>query len=144
MKIELKRVDDAFHFKATGPSNVPVHIDAGEAVGGAGMGARPMELVAMGLAGCAVIDFILILKKQRQVLEDIRIEINAERYKNQTPAPFEHIHLKFLLTGELAPKKVEKALQLSIEKYCSVSEMLKSTTKIDYSYEIKDIKTETA
>ena len=137
MKIHMNRLDNGFHFEAIGPSGVPVHIDAGEGVGGAGMGARPMELVAMGLAGCSAIDFILILKKQRQALEDIRIEINAERYENQTPAPFEHISLNFLLVGDLDAKKVAKALELSIEKYCSAAEMIKSTAKIDYSFEIR-------
>ena len=138
MNIELKRLDDAFHFEAVGPSGAPVHIDAGEAVGGAGKGARPMELVAAGLAGCAVIDFILILKKQRQALEDIRIEIQAKRYKERTPAPFENINMKFILSGTLDPNKVEKALALSVEKYCSVAEMVKSTAKINYSFEIRD------
>ena len=138
MNIELKRLDDAFHFEAVGPSGAPVHIDAGEAVGCAGKGARPMELVAAGLAGCAVIDFILILKKQRQVLEDIRISIQAKRYENRTPSPFEHIHMKFILAGTLDAVKVEKALTLSVEKYCSAAEMIKSTAKIDYSFEIRD------
>jgi len=138
MNIELKRLDNAFHFKAIGPSGAPVHIDAGEAVGGAGMGARPMELVAAGLAGCAVIDFILILKKQRQALEDIRISIQAERHENRTPSPFERINMKFILAGKLDAAKVEKALTLAVEKYCSVAEMLKSTVKIDYSFEIRE------
>jgi len=138
MNIELKRLDNAFHFEAVGPSGAAVHIDAGEAVGGSGQGARPMEMIAMGLAGCTVIDFILILKKQRQVLDDIRIKVTAKRYENQTPSPFEHIDMKFLLAGELDPPKVEKALKLAAEKYCSAAEMIKSTARIDYSFEIHD------
>ena len=138
MNIQMNRLDDAFHFQAIGPSDIPIHIDAGEGVGGAGNGARPMELVAMGLAGCSAIDFILILKKQRQELKDIRINIEANRFENQTPSPFEHINLKFLLVGKLEEKKVAKALHLSIEKYCSVAEMVKSTAKIEYSFEILD------
>ncbi len=136
MHIELRRLDDAFHFEAVGPSGAPVHIDAGKSVGGSGLGARPMELVAIGLAGCSVIDFILILKKQRQALKDIRIEMKAERYKDQTPSPFERISMKFILSGELDPAKVAKALKLSVEKYCSAAEMIKSTAKIEYSFEI--------
>ena len=138
MNIQMNRLDDAFHFQAIGPSDIPIHIDAGKGVGGAGNGARPMELVAMGLAGCSAIDFILILKKQRQELTDIRINIEAKRFENQTPSPFEHINFKFLLVGKLDEKKVAKALHLSIEKYCSVAEMVKSTAKIDYSFEILD------
>lgn len=137
MKIELKRLDDAFHFEAIGPSNFPVHIDAGIGIGGHEQGARPMELVAMGLAGCAVIDFILILKKQRQNLEDIRISIDAERIKDKTPSPFEKIHMLFVLKGDLDPNKVEKALALAVDKYCSVAEMVKSTATITYDFEIE-------
>jgi putative redox protein len=137
LKIELKRLDDAFHFKALGPSEFPVHIDAGAGIGGHEEGARPMELVAMGLAGCAAIDFILILKKQRQALHDIRITIDAERYKDQTPSPYEKIHLLFHLKGHLDPNKVSKALALSIDKYCSVAEMVKSTATITYDFEIE-------
>lgn len=135
MQVELRRVDDAFHFEAVGASDVPVHIDAGSGVGGHEQGARPMEMVLMGLAGCSAIDFILILKKQRQELKDISIVVDAKR-KDSTPSPFEQVHMKFNLKGNLDPRKVEKALQLSVEKYCSVAEMLKSTATIEYSFEI--------
>jgi len=138
LKIEMNRVDNAFHFKATGPSDFPIHIDAGEGVGGAGGGARPMELVAMALAGCSVIDFIIILKKQRQNLRDIRVDIDAERRKNRAPSPFEFIKMNFILAGELDPQKVAKALKLSVEKYCSVAEMVKSTAQIEYGFEIHE------
>jgi putative redox protein len=137
MHITLKRLDNAFHFAAIGPSNFSIHIDAATAVGGHGRGARPMELVAMGLAGCAVIDFILILKKQRQNLQDINIVVDAERFKERTPSPFEKIHLLFQLKGELDPNKVRKALTLSIDKYCSASEMVRSTAAITYDFEIE-------
>ncbi len=91
----------------------------------------------MGLAGCAVIDFILILKKQRQILEDIRITIDADRVKDRTPSPYEKIHMLFHLKGDLDPKKVDRALSLSIDKYCSVAEMVKSTAAITYDFKIE-------
>jgi putative redox protein len=138
MQIEIKRLDDAFHFEAIGPSAFPIHMDAAAEIGGHGQGARPMELVAMALAGCAVFDFILILKKQRQILDDIQILVETERIKDRTPSPYENIHLLFKLQGQLDPKKVEKALSLSIEKYCSVAEMVKSTAEITYSFEINE------
>lgn len=138
MKIQMKRLDDAFHFEAIGPSDFPVHIDAGAGIGGAEEGARPMELVAMAVAGCSAFDFLLILKKQRQELQDIAINIEAKRFENQTPSPFENITLYFHLVGDLDEKKVAKALKLAVEKYCSVAEMVKSTAKIEYSFEIVD------
>ena len=75
---------------------------------------------------------------RRQELQDIAINIEAKRFENQTPAPFENINLNFLLVGDLDEKKVAKALKLSIEKYCSVAEMVKSTAQIEYSFEIVD------
>ncbi len=135
MHVELQRMDDAFLFQALGASGVPVHIDASAKVGGHEKGARPMELLLMGLAGCTAIDFILILKKQRQQLDDIFIHVDGDR-KNATPSPFEDIRMTFKLKGQLDAKKVERALQLSVEKYCSAAEMLKSTARIQYSFEI--------
>ncbi len=137
MRVDLQRVDNAFLFQALGTSGVPVHIDASVQVGGQEKGARPMELVLMGLASCSAIDFILILKKQRQQLDDISIRVDADR-KQATPSPFERIHMNFTLKGKLDPNKVEKALKLSVEKYCSAAEMIKSTARIEYTFDIVD------
>ena len=137
MRVDLQRVDNAFLFQALGASGVPVHIDASAQVGGQEKGARPMELVLMGLASCSAIDFILILKKQRQQLDDISIRVDADR-KQATPSPFERIHMNFTLKGKLDPNKVEKALKLSVEKYCSAAEMIKSTARIEYTFDIVD------
>lgn len=138
MKVLLKRVDDAFHFEASGQSGVVNHIDAGENVGGHNLGARPMEMLLMGLGGCTSIDVILILQKQKQALEDIQIEVSGERetIEGTNMSPFRKINIHFLLKGNLDAKKVERAISLSMEKYCSATAQLSCSAEITHSYEI--------
>jgi putative redox protein len=139
MKVEMKRVDDAFHFEAFGGDKVAVHIDAAAAIGGSNMGARPMELILMGLGSCAVIDVILILKKMKQEVDDIRIVVEGDREEEAIPAPFIGLRLRFILRGgNLVQKKVEQAVKLSMEKYCSVSVMLEKSATIDWVVEIEN------
>ena len=137
MKVELNRVDRDFHLVGVGSTNTDIHIDASEKVGGHDQGARPMELVLMGLGGCSGIDVISILKKQRQELKSFDISIEAEREQDKIPSMFKTIHLTFKLSGNLAEEKVKRAIELSVEKYCSVSAMLEKTAKITYSYQIE-------
>jgi putative redox protein len=138
MKVELSRVDDAFHFEAIGASNVVVNIDAGENIGGHNLGARPMELLLMGLGGCTSIDVLLILKKQRQVVENLKLVIEGERVKIEGTemTPFRNINIHFIFKGDLDPRKVEKAIELSMEKYCSATAQLAATAEITHTLEI--------
>ena len=113
-----------------------VLMDRSPKVGGQNLGARPMEMLLLGLGGCALIDVILILRKSRQVFSDIRVEIDAERAEN-IPQVFTRIHLHFLVTaGEIDPSRVERAISLSAEKYCSASKMLDSVAQITHDFEI--------
>ena len=140
MKIELNRVDDDFHFQATGSSDVPVNIDAAESIGGHNQGARPMELLLMGIGGCSAIDIISILKKQKQQIDDFKIVIDAEREKDKVPSLFEYVNVVFYLTGNLEHSKVERAVNLSMEKYCSAAAVIGKTVEIKYSFEINQQK----
>jgi putative redox protein len=113
-----------------------VLMDRSPKVGGQNLGARPMEMLLLGLGGCALIDVILILRKSRQAFSDIRVEIDAERAEN-IPQVFTRIHLHFLVTaGEIDPSRVERAISLSAEKYCSASKMLDSIAQITHDFEI--------
>lgn len=136
MKVELVRVDDAFHFVANGASEVAVHLDGAPDIGGQNAGARPMELLLMGLAGCSAIDVVLILQKQRQVIEDFRITVEGERMEeeNSKRKPFKNIHLQFKLRGpQLDRAKIERAIQLSMEKYCSATAQFESSATLSHS-----------
>jgi len=113
-----------------------VLMDRSPKVGGQNLGARPMEMLLLGLGGCALIDVILILRKSRQAFSDIRVEIDADRAEN-IPQVFTRIHLHFLVTaGEIDPSRVERAISLSAEKYCSASKMLDSVAQITHDFEI--------
>lgn len=135
MEVKLNRVNQAFHFEAESDSKIKVSIDANELIGGEGKGVRPMELVLMGLGGCASIDLGLILKKQKQTLNDYQVNISATRNDN-VAKNFETIHLHFLLWGALNYEKVEKAIELTVTKYCSVILSLSTKIKITTSYTI--------
>tara|TARA_R110001592_G_scaffold194698_2_gene442293 strand:- start:8486 stop:8896 length:411 start_codon:yes stop_codon:yes gene_type:complete len=136
MKVNLKRINQAFHYEAENEDKIIVNIDANSAIGGEGKGARPMELVLMGLGGCASIDLGLILKKQRQVLEDYQVEVSATRDETTAKA-FESINLHFNLTGNLSAQKVEKAIELALTKYCSVALSLSKDIELTATYTIK-------
>jgi len=136
MKVNLKRVNETYHYEAFTEDKIKVDIDANPAIGGEGKGARPMELVLMGVGGCASIDLGLILKKQKQVLSDYSVEITAERNDN-TAKNFKSINLHFNLFGKLDDSKVERAIDLTLTKYCSVVLSLNKEIKVTSSYTIK-------
>ena len=136
MNIHLHRLDDAFHLLATNEAGNEVHLDITEEEGGSGQGAGPMQSVIMALGGCSSIDIILILKKQRQDLRDFDIDITYERAKDQVPALFTRIHAHYVLTGDLDPAKVRRAIDLSLNTYCSVAKILEKTAPITASFSI--------
>ena len=126
--------DDAL--EGLSDSGHQVTMDRSPDVGGKNLGARPMEMLLLGLGGCALIDVILILRKSRQAFSDLRVEINADRAET-IPTVFTRIHLHFVVTtGEIDPKRVERAISLSAEKYCSASKMLDAVAEISHDFEI--------
>ncbi len=133
MVIELNKKNEAYHFEASNESGQFVQIDASPAIGGQNKGARPMELLIMGLGGCSGIDVINILQKQKIEVPKLKIKINAEREKDAIPSLFTDIHIEFIFGGPLDKIKAERAISLSMEKYCSVAKTLEKSAKITYS-----------
>ena len=104
--------------------------------GGENLGVRPMEMLLLGVAGCTMIDVVTTLKKMRQDLSHLETKINAERATDH-PKVFTDIHIQFILKGQnLDEKKVDKAITLSAEKYCSASIMLGETATITHDFEV--------
>lgn len=136
MQIEIKRVGDGFHLEASNELGNVVHMDAAPEIGGTNLGMRPMQLLMVALGGCGTIDIISILKKQKQNLKDIKISVTGEREQGAVPSLFTKAHVHFRLFGDLDEDKVRKAVDLSMEKYCSVSKTLEKTAVITYSFEI--------
>ncbi len=126
MKISLKRLDDAFHFEAKNEDGKTVQMDAAEKIGGRNQGVRPMQMLLMGLAGCSSIDIILILKKQKQQIDDFQVEVEGEQEKLEDAAKvFTDIQVHFQMKGTIDPAKAQRAVSLSMEKYCSVEKTLR-------------------
>ena len=113
-----------------------ITMDGPPEIGGDNLGVRPMEMLLLGVAGCTMIDVVTTLKKMRQDLSYFQTKINAER-ANDPPKVFTDIHIQFVIKGkDLDSKKVEKAITLSAEKYCSASIMLGKTANITHDFEI--------
>ncbi len=102
-----------------------VLMDSSVENGGKNNGIRPMQMIIMGLGGCSAIDIVMILKKQRQEITDFRIEIEADREKGKEPSLWENAHLVFHLSGNIDADKAARAVELSMNKYCSVAETLR-------------------
>ena len=111
-------------------------MDGAPDVGGRNMGVRPMEMVLLGLGGCTAFDVVLILQRQRQAISDCQVEIEAERAE-EAPKVFTKIHVHYIVKGRsLDPKKVERAVNMTAEKYCSVSIMLSASVELSHDFEI--------
>lgn len=131
---------DNVAFEAKSESGHSIIMDGAEAYGGQNRGPRPMELILMGLGGCASFDIVTILKKSRQDVTDVVCQLQAER-ADSVPAVFTKIHLHFVVTGRsVKEKQVAKAVELSAEKYCSASKMLADGgVKITHDFEIVEV-----
>ncbi|MBK8700113.1 MAG: OsmC family protein [Saprospiraceae bacterium] len=131
MKVTLKRVSPENY---EGENARGQHIE----LSGTREGVGPMESVLMAGASCASIDLELILAKMKQELLHLEVHIEGKRAEDQVPKVFTGIHLHFILIGNVAPEKAEKAIELSTRKYCSVLSMLEKSATITTSFEIRD------
>ncbi|MCY1528342.1 Protein YhfA [compost metagenome] len=136
MEINLIRKSGKFNFEARNENGFSVELDAKAAIGGEGKGFRPMEMLLIGLGGCSGIDMVNILSKQKEAPENIQINIKATRREEEIPPIFDVINVHFKLYGPLSRAKVERALQMTFEKYCSVANILSRSATLNYSYEL--------
>jgi putative redox protein len=136
MKIQIERLNNAVHLRATNEDGATLELDGSPAVGGENKGFRPMQMLLAALGGCSTIDIVSILKKQRQPVDDIAIAVEGEREPGVEPSLFRDIHVHFTLKGNLDEDKVRKAVELSMEKYCSVAKTLEKTAAITYSFSV--------
>jgi putative redox protein len=122
--IELTRVQGDYGFEAKDENGHIVRMDSNPETGGQNFGARPMQLLLTGLAGCASIDVISILKKQKQEIDAYKVIVNGTRETGKEPALWKNIEIEFHLYGNVDEEKACKAVALSLEKYCSVAATL--------------------
>jgi putative redox protein len=136
IKIELNRLNDAFHFEASNENGNKVHIDASPDIGGTNQGMRPMQMLLAALGGCSGIDVVNILKKQKQDLHDIKITVTGDREAGAVPSLFTDVHAHYKLIGNIDKEKAGKAVSLAVDKYCSVAKTIEKTAKVTYSFEV--------
>ncbi len=134
MRIEIERLNQDYHLRATNEEGIIVEADGAASIGGQGKGMRPMQMLIASLGSCSAIDLVLFLRKMRQPLVDLKIRIDAEREKDKNPALFTDVHLHYMVWGDLDPTKVEKAITMSVDQYCSVARIIEKTAKITWSY----------
>jgi putative redox protein len=137
MKVEIERKNDKVYLEATNEQGIIVKMDGSPDIGGEDLGARPMQLVLMALGGCTSMDMLSMLKKMREEVKGYKVTVDAER-ATEHPMVFTKIHIHYSLEGNLKKENVEKAINLSMDKYCSVTHMLNSTATITHSFEIKN------
>ena len=135
MKARVKWVENST-FVAQSGSGHSVVLDGPPEAGGQNLGVRPMEMVLMGLGGCTAFDVVDILRKKRETVSDCVVEISAER-ADTVPKVFTKIHLHYIVRGSnVKEESVKRAVELSAEKYCSVSMMLNKTAVMTHDYEV--------
>jgi putative redox protein len=141
MKARIKWVEDRTFVGESGTGHKVV---LGTAAGPEGRtpGPSPMELVLIGTGGCSAFDVVHILEKGREKVEDCLVELDADRAESD-PKVFTRIHMHFIVKGRgLSRQKVERAISLSVEKYCSASAMMAKTATVTHDFEVVDTSSE--
>ena len=139
MKVALERINTDYLFEVVNQSGHRVFLDNKSKEKGTIKGISPMELLLMGLAGCSSIDVVSILGKQKINPTSLKMEVNGKRNEGETPSLFKKIEVSIFIEGEIPSSKVKRAVDLSFEKYCSVSKTLESTAEINYRIFLNNI-----
>lgn len=132
MTIDLTLENASYHMVAKNATGQTITLDNAPDAERKGM--SPMEAVASGLAGCSSIDVLHILRKGRYEVDSFRVHVDAQRREEPIPRVFEAIHLHFVLEGDLPEDVVRRAIELSLDEYCSVSKMIEKTATITYDF----------
>ena len=135
MKARVQWLDGRAFVGESGSGHAVV-MDGAPESGGRNVGVRPMEMLLLGLGGCTAFDIVMILERMREKVTGLDIALEAER-AGEDPKVFTHVKLIYKVTGRnLKPANVERAVNLSAEKYCSATVMFEKTAKIEHSFEI--------
>lgn len=137
-EININRVKGDCGFEATDSNGHVIRMDTSPETGGEDYGVRPMQVLLMGLGGCSGIDIVMILKKQRQVVEGFSMKIEGEREAGKEPSLWKDVKIVFELKGNIDAEKAARACELSMHKYCSVAETLRRSGT-NLTWEVKVI-----
>jgi putative redox protein len=139
MEIVIDRINNAVLLEAKNEEGNSIMMDGSPDIGGINKGMRPMQVLLASLGGCSSMDVLSILNKQKQIVSDYKVVLKGDRVKEGDVSLFRDIHVKFIFKGDnLDPDKVDRAIKLSMEKYCSVTKTLEPTARITTSFEISN------
>ncbi len=139
MSIKVQWRQEGYQFEAENTIGGKIRMDGDGVLQGIEGGIAPFELLLAGVGACSAVDVLMILQKQRQTIKSLVVQVEPEKIKNEIGySEYKSIHMHYTLVGAIDQAKAEKALKLSVEKYCSVSKALEKASKISYSVEIKD------
>lgn len=137
MKARVQWLDGRAFVGESGSGHAVV-MDGSPEAGGRNIGVRPMEMLLLGLGGCTAFDVVMILEKGREKITACDVELEAER-ASEDPKVFTHVKLVFRLKGKnLKPAAVERAIKLSMEKYCSATAMFEKTAKFEHEWTVEE------
>jgi len=138
MKTRVKWIDGMAFMGESGTGHAVV-MDGAPENGGRNLGPRPMEMLLLGLGGCTAFDVVMILQKGRQPIEDCQVEIEAERAEDH-PKVFTKVHMRYLVNGRgLSADAVHRAVELSVDKYCSATHVINKTAAMTHEVVIEEL-----
>ena len=138
--IRAALTDGDYGMDITDADGHTLRMDIPVSQGGLGSGFRPMQTLLAALAGCSSVDIVMILKKQKQDFQGLEIEVDGEREEGKEPSLWRMINLKFLISGNVDSQKAQRAVELSMQKYCSVAETLrKAGAEIHYAVYVNNV-----
>jgi putative redox protein len=136
MKIHVRKLDGPFRMEATNPEGNSIIMDTKKSNGGDEKGMSPTELLLSAVAGCSGVDILTILRKQRYEIRDFQVIVDGEKEKEGDAKAWADIKLHYKIFGSIPEENAKKAIDLSLEKYCSVAKTLRSYAKIHYTFEL--------
>lgn len=136
MTISIKRTDNDFQMQAINENGNSIIMDGAESIGGHNSGMSPMQLLLAAVGGCSAIDVLLILKKQKQTVTAFEVSVTGDRETIADYSLFRHINLHYTITGTVDAAKAKRAIELSLDKYCSVAKTLEPTARIGFTFEV--------
>ena len=140
VKIKINRLNEDFHMEAINDEGARLEMDGSDEIGGQNLGMKPMQLLLAAVGGCSSIDVLMILKKQKQDVRSFSVEVEADKVKEGDYSLYKNVCLHFKVEGDLDPAKAKKAIELSLDKYCSVAKTLEPTTTVSYALVVNGVK----
>ena len=142
MKVSLRQEGAPFRFVGTNATGDTLTTDISQADGGTEDGVRPLELLLFALGSCSMVDVISILKKGRQEVESVSVDVSAERDGGKPISMITSLHAHFVVEGTAEPDRIRRAIRLSMGTYCTVTRVLEKAVPISASFEIGGVRHE--